>query len=294
MKNLNEQINRMKSLMSEERLFGNLVDKKPINEWKKAVDDIIKGGSYAAKDADEALDVMIKAEKYFNDLKVAKQIDDVPKLIDDIAKSQGSGTFEVILKDFSRNIDTVDDFIRHFEDFKPIYKAAMSPRNYEVASVFMSKISNLKNLDIMMDINGVPYFLKLPKEMDFNWIVFQKWFKLQDELTQIKTLEKLGSKPSSGSNISALEDLSDMAGKTLKKSDDVVDDAVKGGDDVVEVTGKNGDELDDAIDDVVSKTEKGDNISININVNSGGGKSGDDAVEGIVTSLKDETRFKNY
>ena len=27
MKNLNEQLNRMKSLMSEDRLFGNLVDK---------------------------------------------------------------------------------------------------------------------------------------------------------------------------------------------------------------------------------------------------------------------------
>ena len=72
----------------------------------------------------------------------------------------------------------------------------MSPRGYEVASKFMSKISNLKNLDIMMDINGLPYFLKLPKEMDFNWIVYKLWFKLQDEATQIKSLERLGAKPS--------------------------------------------------------------------------------------------------
>jgi hypothetical protein len=67
MKNLNEQINRMKSLMSEDRLFGNLVDKKPINEWPKAAkllgvgDDVLKVG---VKNSDEAVEVINRAVKY--------------------------------------------------------------------------------------------------------------------------------------------------------------------------------------------------------------------------------------
>jgi hypothetical protein len=257
MKNLNEQLNRMKSLMSEDRLFGNLVDKKPINEWGKAIDDILKGGSRAAKSADEALDVMVKAEKYFADLKAANQIKEMPDLIDDIAKSKASGSFEVILKDFSRNIDTVDDFVRHFDDFAPIYKAAMTPRNYEIATKFMSKLKgggNLANVNIMKEIDGVPYFLKLPKEMDFNWIVFQKWFQQQDELVQKQTLDVLNAKPSSGSNVSSIEDLSDMVGKELIKGGDDLTDLTKGGDDLT----KGGDDITKGGDDL---TKGGDDLT---------------------------------
>lgn len=143
------------------------------------------------RNTNDSEDIQAIAERYFDSLKATKQIKEVSELINDTTKLIDSGFFEG-----GQDFLTVDDFIRHFEDFKPIYKASMSPRGYEVASKFMSKISNLKNADIMMDINGVPYFLKLPKEMDFNWIVYKLWFKLQDEATQIKSLERLGAKPS--------------------------------------------------------------------------------------------------
>lgn len=140
-------------------------------------------------------------------LREVSQLNDTTKFIE-------SSSFEVILKDFSRNIDTVDDFVRHFDDFAPIYKAAMTPRNYEIATRFMSKLkggANLANVNIMKEIDGVPYFLKLPKEMDFNWIVFQLWFKMQDEATQIKTLERLDAKPS------AIKKARDTSVKTVKE-----------------------------------------------------------------------------
>ena len=177
MKNLNEQLNRMKSLMGEERLYGNLVDKKPINEWRNAIDDILKGGSRAAKSADEALDVMAKAEKYFADLKAANQIDEIPDLINDIAIYKNTSYFDDILKDFTRNIDTVDDFINHFDDFKPIYQSSMTPRNYEIANKFMSKlklVDDMTEVNIMKEIDGVPYFLRLPGELNFRWVIFSQ------------------------------------------------------------------------------------------------------------------------
>jgi hypothetical protein len=268
MKNLNEQINRMKSLMSEDRLFGNLVDKKPINEWGKAAkllgvgDDVFKVG---VKNSDEAVDVINKAIKYFDDANIAvRYSDEMIKSVDDIAT------------DFVKPINSSTELISHYKKYEPIYKylykdAPNKLKNYES---YLKALESGTVTDLTIMVKGKPLFSYLPEGV--NMISLKNYLnELPEEVAKkrIKHIQKSYRDYFKGKYMEVLD-----------TGDDIGSSVGKGGDDVVEVTGKNGDELNDAIDDVVTKTEKGDNISININVNSGGGKSGDDAVEGVVTS----------
>ena len=98
-------------------------------------------GDFSLRNTNDSEDIQAKAERYFDSLKATKQIKEVSELINDTTKLIDSGFFEG-----GQDFLTVDDFIRHFEDFKPIYKASMSPRGYEVASKFMSKISKRYDL----------------------------------------------------------------------------------------------------------------------------------------------------
>ena len=53
MKNLNEEINRIKSLFTEERLYGNIESPKILNEQlKKVLFDILSGAGASLKNFD--------------------------------------------------------------------------------------------------------------------------------------------------------------------------------------------------------------------------------------------------
>lgn len=165
-------------------------------------------GDFSLRNTNDSEDIQAKAERYFDSLKATKQIKEVSELINDTTKLIDSSFFKG-----GQDFLTVDDFIRHFEDSQTIYKASMTPRDYKIATRFMSKLkegANLEDVNIMKEIDGVPYFLKLPKEMGFNWIVYKLWFKLQDEATQIKSLERLGAK------LSATNKGADDSVKTVK------------------------------------------------------------------------------
>ncbi len=290
MKNLNEQLNRMKSLMSEERLFGNLVDKKPINEWAKAAkilgigDDVLK---VSTKNADEAVDVINKAVKYFDDANIAvRYSDEMIKSVDDIAT------------DFVKPINSSTELISHYKKYEPIYKYLYKdvPKKLKNYESYLKALESGTVTDLTMMVKGKPLFSYMPDGV--NMIAMKNYLnELPEEVAKKrikdiqssyrdyfkgKYMEVIDTGDDIGTSVGKGGD--DAVGGTTKGSDDAIGGTTKGGDDVVEVTGKGGDDLSDAIDDVVSKTEKGDNISININVNGGGGKSGDDAVEGIVTS----------
>jgi hypothetical protein len=259
--NLNEQLNRMKSLMGDGRLYGNLVDKKPINEWR-----II--GQFA-KNSDEALELFARAEKYYDDAVKSGKVSKVPSMIDDVVKSSGQGSFETILSRFSRNLDTVDDMIKHMDEFDDVYKAVLSPKQYDSYKSFIKFASEngIENLDIIRGIeSGSPYFMRFPAELNLRWVIFAQWFKKQPNSVKKEVVELLrgtptdkivGDVPIKGS---LLDDLAKTTGNSadevidaVKAGDDVVDDIIKTGDDVVDDVVKTG---DDVVDDVVKTSSK--------------------------------------
>lgn len=121
---LNEEMNRMKSLFGESRLYGNLVD----SGKTKLITEAGPGKRFFAKNLAKAFSVSLKS---FEDL----------------------GQFTKFL---NREINSVDDMIKHVDDFPAIWKAVT--RN----KVDMSRVRG--NLDLLKKIDKDGKFKGLSKE----------------------------------------------------------------------------------------------------------------------------------
>jgi hypothetical protein len=121
---LNEEMNRMKSLFGESRLYGNLVG----NEKTNLITEQGPGKRFFARNLAKAFSVSLKS---FEDL----------------------GQFTKFL---NREINSVDDMIKHVDDFPVMWKAVT--RN----KIDMSKVR--KNLDLLKKIDKGGKFKGLSKE----------------------------------------------------------------------------------------------------------------------------------
>jgi hypothetical protein len=188
MKTLNEQLNRMKSLMGDGRLYGNLVDKKPINEWRLI--------GQAAKNSDEAFEIFSKAEKYYDDAVKSGKVSRTPEFLNNISKGT-SENYNTILNNFSRNLDTVDDMVKHMDEFDAIYKGILSPTQYDSYKSFIKFASEngIENINIVKGLeDGSPYFMKFPAELNLRWVIFSQWFKKQPNAVKKEVVELLRGK----------------------------------------------------------------------------------------------------
>jgi len=224
MKNLNEQINRMKSLMSEDRLFGNLVDKQPINEWSKAAkllglgDDVLKVGT---KNADEAVDVINKAVKYFDDANIAvRYSDEMIKSVDDIAT------------DFVKPINSNTELISHYKKYEPIYKylykeTPIELKNYES---YLKSLESGTVTDLTMMYKGKPLFSQLPEGI--NMVAMKNYLnELPEEVAKkrIKTIQDSYRDYFKSKYMEVIDTSDDIGSSVGKGGDDTVGGTTKGG-----------------------------------------------------------------
>ena len=130
---LNEEMNRMKSLFGESRLYGNLVS----NEKTNLITEAGPGKRFFAKNLAKAFSVTLKT---FEDL----------------------GNFTKFL---NREINSVDDMIKHVDDFPVIWKAIAKKtdmlavrRNLVKLSKLdeMGKLKGISEESIVKIINGFP------------------------------------------------------------------------------------------------------------------------------------------
>ena len=232
MKNLNEQLNRMKSLMSEERLFGNLVDKKPINEWGKAAkilgigDDVLKVGT---KNADEAVDVINKAVKYFDDANIAvRYSDEMIKSVDDIAT------------DFVKPINSSTELISHYKKYEPIYKYLYKdvPKKLKNYESYLKALESGEVTDLTKLYKGKPVFSYMPDGI--NMVAMKNYLnELPEEVAKkrIKTIQSSYRDYFKGKYMEII-DTGDDIGTSVGKSDDAIGGTTKGGDDAIGGTTK--------------------------------------------------------
>jgi hypothetical protein len=261
MKNLNEQINRMKSLMSEDRLFGNLVDKKPINEWPKAAkllgvgDDVLKVG---VRNSDEAVEVINKAVKYFDDANIAvKYSDEMIKSVDDIAT------------DFVKPINSSTELISHYKKYEPIYKYLYkdTPKKLKNYESYLKALESGTVTDLTMMVKGKPLFAYLPEGV--NIVSLKNYLnELPEELAKkkIKHIQKSYRDYFKGKYMEVLDTGDDAIGGSVGKGDDAIGGTTKGGDDAIGGTTKGGD------DAIGGTTKGGDDLTKGGKGTSSGGK----------------------
>jgi len=217
MKTLNEQLNRMKSLMGDERLYGNLVDKNPINEWKYVAkligvsDDV---GEAFLKNSDDAEELLKNTIKYFDESGIAMKYSD-----------------DFLPKYYTKTINSIDDLVTHYNRFRPAYKflTKANPNAFKNYESLMKYLGDGGEPSIIMKnaSDGNPIFTHLPKENDMNLIVLRNYLNSLDDVgvkTEIEKIQNLYRNHFT-KNVSIFSD--DAIESTLHYPTKTIDDLVR-------------------------------------------------------------------
>lgn len=138
---LNEEINRMKSLFSEDRLYGNLVEKDVISEQKKFFSNLT-----------DAFKVTLKS---FDDL-------------------------DTFSKFINKDISRIDDIINHVDEFEGMWKIVSKNLNTTKLKSNLQKLKTLIDSDKLKNIPEDQMKIGLngfPKEGGMQEMVFDFWLE---------------------------------------------------------------------------------------------------------------------
>ena len=192
--NLNEELKRMKSLFTEERLYGNLKESKLLTEQgigRRLADALDSAGSSVSK--------------------VIKSID--PKLATNFLNS---------------TIDDFDDLAKHLNDYKSLWRSMGINWDYAndvvVSLNSWSKSGKLKNIsdkDMLAIIND------LPAQGDLRGMVFDLWRDSKGTYTPPKTKSKtiVVTKTKNGDNVIHKVE-TDASGKEIIDTYKIGDDGI--------------------------------------------------------------------
>ena len=254
--NLNEEINRIKSLFTEERLYGNLVDKKLIVE--NAIKTVIRS---IAKNGHEAFEAMVKYGG---------------KQGDNLLRGLSGKDLELVINNFNRPLKSIDDMARHFDQYKFFYRGILDDKGYKNLTKYFDHVNQGRYVDPMqVNSAGTPLYAYLPKEMDINAKILANHIDnlptQQAKLDYIAKVRKSYTEAINDMNKASVDNLkySDEAGEqVVKQADEAGEQVVKQGDQIddiggrtikeldgksVPATSKNIDEFGNAIDDLVDQ-----------------------------------------
>ena len=219
--NLNEEINRIKSLFTEERLYGNLVDKKLIVE--APIKGVIKT---LIKNTDEALNMLVKyGGKYAEDLYGGMSYQNLKNSLDD----------------FNAPLRSIDDMVKHFDGYKFFYKGLLDDQSFKNLKGYYDLVAAGRNVDPMQVIGSGRLYSLLPKELDINAKILSNYI---DNLPTAKAKEDY-IKSVRKHYTEAINDMRKASVDDLKYSDDAGEQVVKHSDDAGEQVVKQADQIDD-------------------------------------------------
>tara|TARA_R110002020_G_scaffold475523_1_gene710723 strand:- start:126 stop:2225 length:2100 start_codon:yes stop_codon:yes gene_type:complete len=253
--NLNEEINRIKSLFTEERLYGNLVEKEIIVE--APIRGVIKT---LLKNTDDAFDMLVKYGG---------------KYADDLYGGMSGTNLKNSLDDFNAPLRSIDDMAKHFDSYKFFYKGLLDPQSYKNLKGYYELVAAGRNVDPMRVVGSGRLYSFLPKELDINAKILSNYIDnlptQQAKLDYINSVRKYYTEAINDMRKASVDDLkySDEAGEqVVKHSDDAGEQVVKQGDQIddiggrtikeldgksVPATSKNIDEFGNAIDDLAEE-----------------------------------------
>tara|TARA_R110002020_G_scaffold469916_1_gene695300 strand:+ start:399 stop:1595 length:1197 start_codon:yes stop_codon:yes gene_type:complete len=205
MKSLNEEINRIKSLFTEERLYGNLVEKELIVE--NPIKTVIKS---IAKNTDEAFNSLVKYGG---------------KQSDDLLRGLNSGDLKYVIDNFNRPLKSIDDMVKHFDQYQFFYKGLLDEKGFRHLKGYYDLVAAGRNADPLRVIGGYPLYAYLPKELDINAKILANHIdNLPTQQTKLDYIDKVRK--------SYTEAINDM-NRASKHSDDAGEQVVKQADEVI-------------------------------------------------------------
>ena len=154
---LNEEMNRMKSLFGESRLYGNLVDNGKTN----LITEAGTGKRFFAKNLAKAFNVTLNS-------------------LEDL------GDFAKFL---NREINNVDDMIRHFDDFPDIWKAVTKNKiNMEMVSSNLVKLKKVEEANLLKGLSrekALDLIDGFPSEGGMQDMVKDMWLEANDMSSEL-------------------------------------------------------------------------------------------------------------
>ena len=157
---LNEEMNRMKSLFGESRLYGNLVD----NEKTNLITEAGPGKRYFAKNLSKAFNVTLKS-------------------LEDL------GDFTKFL---NREINSVDDMIKHFDEFPDIWKAVTKNKiSMEMVSSNLVKLKKVEESNLLKGLSrekALDLINGFPSEGGMQDMVKDMWLEANDMASELPSV----------------------------------------------------------------------------------------------------------
>ena len=259
MKNINEEINRIKSLFTEERLYGNLVEKEVITEQGRKV---LKLGRRMWDDAVTAMKAANKSipdipqatkDKFFTSLDNVKKLDDMKKMVqnrefDQMWKIMG------LSKNNIDNLELVltthrDDLGKMVGDY-PAYAYITNKHNLRedmVTLFFLNADDATRNKFLKAHYDGTVTGIDITRSSEANVNFIDKIMKNSDEVKKVIDDEAAAAK-GSDSGVGEIPTSRDVTPKS---------DAPKT---------KTHTSTEEALDDVKMETQNGGNVEVDIEV----------------------------